>query len=124
MRLLVSVKEMLQTFIQYKSCPTCAPQLSSNSISKYEEVELGGLKANLDDALMRLNSTFQTVMSTMSIVKSQKAILEAETVLKLTALAFFFIPLSFVASLFGINLVVSCFVLTAKLICYKLTLGA
>ncbi len=42
----------------------------------------------------------------MSIIESQKAISEAETVSKLTALAFFFVPLSFIASVFGMNLVV------------------
>lgn len=124
LRSLVSVKEMSQTFDQHNSCPTCALRPPSSFVSKHEEVELGGLKADLDDALTRLNSTFQAVMSTMSIVESQKAILEAETVSKLTALAFFFIPLSFVASLFSINLAVSCFVSTAKPICHKLTLGA
>lgn len=43
----------------------------------------------------------------MSMVESQKAIAKAETVSKLTALAFFFIPLSFIASPFGVNFVVS-----------------
>lgn len=102
----VSARDMLQTFEQQKLCPTCAPQPSSSTIPKYE-VELAGLKAEIDETLARLTSTFQAVMSTMSIVESQKAISEAETVSKLTSLAFFFIPLSFVASFFGMNIVVS-----------------
>ena len=101
-----SARDMLQTFEQQKLCRTCAPQPSSSTIPKFE-VELAGLKADIDETLTRLNSTFQAVMSTMSIVESQKAISEAETVSKLTSLAFFFIPLSFIASLFGMNLVVS-----------------
>jgi hypothetical protein len=40
-------------------------------------------------------------------VESQKAIVQAETVSKLTGLAFFFIPLTLAASLFGMNIVVS-----------------
>ena len=118
----VSASDLLQTFEQQKLCPTCAPQPSSSTIPKYE-VELAALKADFDETLARLNSTFQAVMSTMSIVESQKAISEAETVSKLTALAFFFIPLSFIASVFGMNLVVSFLLFITKLICRKLTLN-
>ena len=117
----VSARDMLQTFKQQKLCPTCAPQLSSNTNPKYE-VELAGLIADFDETLARLNSTFQAVMSTMSIVESQKAISEAETVSKLTSLAFFFIPLSFIASLFGMNLVVSFPLFITGLVSPKLTL--
>jgi CorA-like Mg2+ transporter protein len=107
LRSLVSVKEILKTFNKHKSYPNYALQPSSTSMLNSKELELGGLQADLDDALTRLTSTFNSVMSTISIVESQKAILEAEAVSKLTALAFFFIPLGFVASLFGMNLVVS-----------------
>ena len=117
----VSARDMLQTFKQQKLCPTCAPQLSSNTIPRYE-VELAGLIAEFDETLARLNSTFQAVMSTMSIVESQKAISEAETVSKLTSLAFFFIPLSFIASLFGMNLVVRFLLFITGLVSPKLTL--
>ena len=119
----VSARDTLQTFEQQKLCPTCAPQLSSSTIPKYE-VELARLKADVDETLARLNSTFQAVMSTMSIVESQKAISEAETVSKLTSLAFFFIPLSFIASLFGMNLVVSFPLFITELVCRRLTIGA
>ncbi|KAF2118093.1 hypothetical protein BDV96DRAFT_377625 [Lophiotrema nucula] len=60
---------------------------------------------DLQDARKRVDSTFQNLMSTMSIVESRKAIQEAETVSKLTKLAFFFIPLTFVASIFGMNII-------------------
>ena len=101
-----SIKDILQTFEQQKLCPTCAPQPPSSLIPKHE-VDLAGLRDDFEETLARLTSTFQAVMSTMSIIESQKAIAEAETVSKLTALAFFFIPLSFIASLFGMNLIVS-----------------
>lgn len=39
----------------------------------------------------------------MSLIESKKAITQAEQVTKLTQLAFFFIPLTFVAGLFGMN---------------------
>lgn len=70
-------------------------------------VELKDLGSQLDDVQKRVESSFQLLMSTMSIVESHKAIKEAETVSKLTSLAFFFIPLTFVASIFGMNIVVS-----------------
>lgn len=54
----------------------------------------------------RSETLFQRYMSTMSIIESQKAIAEAEGVAKLTSLAFFFIPLTFIAGIFGMNIVV------------------
>ncbi|RPA80923.1 hypothetical protein BJ508DRAFT_124442 [Ascobolus immersus RN42] len=44
------------------------------------------------------------LMSTMSIIESQKAIGEAESVTKLTEMAFFFLPLGFSASIFGMQI--------------------
>lgn len=55
----------------------------------------------------RAGSTFQALMATMGIVESQKAIAQAETISKLTNLAFFFIPLTLTASIFGMNIQVS-----------------
>lgn len=55
----------------------------------------------------RVDSVAQSLMSTMSIVESERVIQQTEAVSKLTSLAFFFIPLTLVASLFGMNVVVS-----------------
>ncbi|KAK8248605.1 hypothetical protein IWZ00DRAFT_299294 [Phyllosticta capitalensis] len=49
-------------------------------------------------------STFTALTAMISISESKKAILQAEQVMRLTKLATFFIPLAFVASLFGMNL--------------------
>ncbi|KAK8209245.1 hypothetical protein IWZ01DRAFT_310482 [Phyllosticta capitalensis] len=49
-------------------------------------------------------STFTALTATISISESKTAILQAEQVMRLTRLATFFIPLAFVASLFGMNL--------------------
>lgn len=54
--------------------------------------------------LEHCESTFTMLMTTMSLMESEKAINEAEEVTKLTQLAFFFIPLTFVAGIFGMNL--------------------
>ena len=65
------------------------------------------LQLRTKGVLEHAESTFQALMGTMSILESQKAINEAEEVTKLTQLAFFFIPLTFVAGIFGMNLGVS-----------------
>lgn len=56
--------------------------------------------------LEHCESTFTMLMTTMSLIDSEKAINEAEQVTKLTQLAFFFIPLTFVAGIYGMNLAV------------------
>lgn len=65
---------------------------------------------------VRVEAIFQGLMSTMSMVESQKAIAQAEVISKLTSLAFFFIPLTFVTGIFGMNIVVSCISLIRVLI--------
>jgi len=67
--------------------------------------------ADLDDVLehnqtmqRRLEGAYQTLMSTMSIVESARAIDEAEQMSKLTSAALFFIPLNLVAGLFSMSL--------------------
>ncbi|KAK3370437.1 hypothetical protein B0H63DRAFT_552454 [Podospora didyma] len=52
----------------------------------------------------RIKGTYQSVMLTMSIIDSEKAMKEAAAVSKLTNLAFFFVPLSLVAAVFAMPL--------------------
>lgn len=55
-------------------------------------------------ALQKRNTdTFQALMSTMSIMESKAAITQGHKMEKLTELAFVFIPMSFVASVFGME---------------------
>ena len=51
----------------------------------------------------RATSSYQSLMANMSIVESKRGIAEAEGVAKLTELAFFFIPLTFSASIFSMQ---------------------
>ena len=46
----------------------------------------------------------QALQNNASIIESKKGIVQAEEVTKLTQLAFFFVPLSYLASLFGMNM--------------------
>jgi Mg2+ and Co2+ transporter CorA len=65
------------------------------------------LEEDVERLRIRTDGTIQVLMSTMSIVESQRAIAQAEVVSKLTQLAFFFIPLTFIGTLFGMNIKVS-----------------
>ena len=72
----------------------------------------------------RATSFHQSLMANMSIVESKRGITEAESVTKLTELAFFFIPLTFSASVFSMqvkelnaaNVSVSAFIILATII--------
>lgn len=64
-------------------------------------------RTHMETLARRLDGGFRTLTSTMSIIESEKAIQEAEEVTRLTNLAFFFIPLSLVAAVFGMNIIVS-----------------
>lgn len=64
-------------------------------------------ETEIDDAMRHVESTSAALMGLMNIVESSKAIKEAEEVTKLTQLAFFFIPLTFAAGVFGMNSKVS-----------------
>ncbi|KAF3171161.1 hypothetical protein TWF225_010633 [Orbilia oligospora] len=80
---------------------------ASNSIFKDEQDAASARLLTLSSAVDRVNrrggGAFQALMSSMSIVGSQRAIAEAELVLKLTQLAFFFTPLGLIAAVFGMN---------------------
>ncbi|KAL8793217.1 MAG: hypothetical protein Q9195_004153 [Heterodermia aff. obscurata] len=60
-------------------------------------------KIEITNLRHRTTSSYQTLMANMSIVDSKKGIAEAEGVTKLTELAFFFIPLTFSASIFSMQ---------------------
>ncbi|KAL8991596.1 MAG: hypothetical protein Q9169_007820 [Polycauliona sp. 2 TL-2023] len=64
---------------------------------------LGRLRKQVTQAQVRTESTHRSLMTTMSLIESKRGISEAESVTKLTELAFFFIPLTFAASLFSMQ---------------------
>lgn len=55
----------------------------------------------IDEMLQRLQTASTSLTSNMALLDSRRFIAEAQAVTKLTELAFFFIPLTFAASLFG-----------------------
>jgi Mg2+ and Co2+ transporter CorA len=63
----------------------------------------------LEKVETRVTSSFQAMMSSMSIIESEKAILQGAAITRLTELAFFFIPLSFTAAFFSMQVKVCSF---------------
>jgi hypothetical protein len=94
--------------------------------------EVASMVSDLDVRIRRsiakLKEAHNALRSDLAIMESRRSIAEAETVTKLTELAFAFIPLTFAASIFGMQLHelenrvhVSTFIVTALLIailCY------
>lgn len=66
-----------------------------------------GLNSKLKTTTSRCEVIFNSLIGTMNLIESKKAITEAEQITKLTQLAFFFILLTFVTGFFGMNLKVS-----------------
>lgn len=62
------------------------------------------LQSQVQSLRTAIQDTSSNLTSNMSIIESRKAIQEAESVTKLTELAFFFVPLGFAASLFGMQI--------------------
>ncbi|KAK6530823.1 hypothetical protein TWF281_007660 [Arthrobotrys megalospora] len=74
------------------------------SLSKdfsYALQEFGDSRQHVSD---RVDRTFQALMSSMSIIESQEAISEASSVGKLTELAFIYIPVTFAATFYSMQI--------------------
>lgn len=66
-------------------------------------IEFEELSTEIDDMIKRLQTASSSLTSNMALLDSRRSIAEAQSVTKLTELAFFFIPLSFAATLFGMQ---------------------
>lgn len=66
--------------------------------------ELDDLCNEIDDTLRRFNAVSSSLTSNMALLDSRRSIAEAQSVTKLTELAFFYIPLTFAATLFGMQI--------------------
>ncbi|KAF2837332.1 hypothetical protein M501DRAFT_995934 [Patellaria atrata CBS 101060] len=62
------------------------------------------LKENLEKIESRVDRSFQALMSSMSIIESEKAIGQGVNIGRLTELAFFFIPLNFACTFFSMQI--------------------
>ena len=82
------------------------PQFRNHGLPQLRS-RLQTLKSNHERLGRRIEASFHVLMSTMSIIESRNAVSQGERIGKLTELAFIFIPLSFSASFFGMELKVS-----------------
>lgn len=88
--------------IQHDSLKPC---LSSGSKSKLDAIlqDFDYLLENSKDLTNKCDRGTDITMNKASIKEAQKAIVQAERVIKLTKLAFVFGPLCFTCSFFGIH---------------------
>lgn len=62
------------------------------------------LASNFENTIQDLKEASNAITGTLQFVESHRAIMEAESITRLTELAFLFIPLSFAASLFSMQI--------------------
>ncbi|KAK3387745.1 hypothetical protein B0H63DRAFT_470835 [Podospora didyma] len=65
---------------------------------------LAKLQKNIQEAVVRCDRTQEHLRAEMSLLESKRGIAQAENVTRLTELAFIFIPMSFAAALFSMQL--------------------
>lgn len=88
------------TFLQEKDPETSENDSGQSAINSKESQDLS---MQIEEMLRRLQATSVSLTSNMSLLDSRRSIAEAKSVTKLTELAFFFIPLTFAATLFGMQ---------------------
>lgn len=80
--------------------------IGEQSIGSFNS-SFGELLNHVEGLKDRTERTFGALMSSIAIVESQRAISQAESISRLTELAFLFIPLGFATSTFGMQIQVS-----------------
>lgn len=89
----------LRAFVQFVH----ESEARSRELENMSEKLAKETRHTLQDCIMLIDRTSHALLAEMQIVDSRRSIAEAESVSKLTELAFVFIPLSFVASLFSMQ---------------------
>ncbi|KAL2064923.1 hypothetical protein VTL71DRAFT_4063 [Oculimacula yallundae] len=83
------------------------PDMSSDTddwrVAITDDPDFQSLISDIDESLKRLNSVSSSLTSNMALLDSRRSIEEAQSITRLTELAFLFIPLTFAATLFGMQ---------------------
>ncbi|KFG85934.1 hypothetical protein MANI_114355 [Metarhizium anisopliae] len=87
------------TFLQ----ATDAERADASGQSGVAPKEWQDLFMQIEDLMRKLQAASISLTSNMSLLDSRRSIAEAHSITKLTELAFFFIPLTFAATLFGMQ---------------------
>lgn len=102
---LMELQESLQQFADYVRYPAF-PHTSSYRLEKSPIEFLRSDALNQISVLnSRIEQAYASLTSKVQISDSHRSIAEAETVTRLTELAFLFIPLSFATSIFGMQII-------------------
>ena len=75
-----------------------------DDISSLAASLISGMKARIDAFVIQIEKTQNSLRAELSILESKRGIAEAESVSKLTELAFFFIPLTFIATAYSMQI--------------------
>ncbi|KAJ5173766.1 Mg2+ transporter protein CorA-like/Zinc transport protein ZntB [Penicillium coprophilum] len=104
-RELPELKDSMEPFIEFliKLHPPSSPlEVAATGLEARQDMhELG---KDIDQIILRLSKTSASVTSNMGLLESRRSIDEAHAVARLTELAFIFIPMSFAASIFGMQI--------------------
>lgn len=87
------------TFLQATDTERADASGQSGAASK----EWQDMSLQIEDLVRKLQAASISLTSNMSLLDSRRSIAEAHSITKLTELAFFFIPLTFAATLFGMQ---------------------
>ena len=96
---LESTVHKLSTFMSKSKGSTDGASLGESATG----TNFGGLLQQISILHRRVEKSSKSLTANMSILESKRGIAEAESVTKLTELAFFFIPLTFSASIFSMQ---------------------
>lgn len=97
-----SITETLQYFKDFDA-QVEQPQNRHALLSPSMEDKMNTLVQRIRDTGERVKSTQEAINSEMALINSKRGIAEAENVKRLTELAFVFIPMTFVAGVFSIQ---------------------
>ncbi|KAL9118148.1 MAG: hypothetical protein Q9187_005311 [Circinaria calcarea] len=105
----ITLRQLQKSLIQFAGFLT-PTQMAKSSVQPNKPTGSVPLNILLQDSLkhlselqQRTSKSYKSLMANMSIINSKRGIAEAESVTKLTELAFFFIPLTFSASIFSMQ---------------------
>ncbi|OSS48375.1 hypothetical protein B5807_07812 [Epicoccum nigrum] len=96
---LSELDQNLRAFLQFVH----EPDTKARDLQYPSEKLANETRQTLKDCITLIDRSSHSLLAEMQIVDSRRSIAEAESVSKLTELAFVFIPLSFVASLFSMQ---------------------
>lgn len=95
---------MVEFFMFLPQAGRINPTTKANSEETFVDKEFQECLTEIDRTLERLQTVSRSLTSNMALLDSRRSIAEAQNVTRLTELAFLFIPLTFAATLLGMQI--------------------